>query len=148
MEKLSNTNCYTIKIMVGCREEIQQEATTSLAVAVAVPTLPQVSLTCLRDGPSSWPWVMWDQHPPSPPAKSSFLLVGLGFLFSRMWISLLCNGEKKMEMPFNKQIILSFSPCRCPQRYVAWVGGQGVELGLSGWWEEELERILLHCRTT
>lgn len=27
----------TIKIMVGCREEIQQEATTSLAVAVAVP---------------------------------------------------------------------------------------------------------------
>lgn len=41
----------TIKILVGCREEIEQEATTSLAVAV--PRLPQVRLTCLRDGAGS-----------------------------------------------------------------------------------------------
>lgn len=38
-----------IKTVVGCREEIQQKATTSLTVL----TLPQVSLTCLRDGAGS-----------------------------------------------------------------------------------------------
>lgn len=89
----------SIKIMVGCREEVQQEATTSLAVAVAVPG-------CAHPAPGEphlpqgWSWKL-SQHSASgdvgltltfPQAKSFFLSVGFSL---RMLMSLLTNGEKK-----------------------------------------------------
>lgn len=52
-----------------------------------------------------------------------------------------------VELPVSKPITLSFSPCRCPQRYVPCIGAQRADLGLNGLWEEMVQRILLCCRT-
>lgn len=41
---------------------------------------------------------------------------------------------------------LSFSSCRCPQRYVACVGGQDAELGWMACGKKQFRGILLHCR--
>lgn len=134
----------TKTVTVGHRTEGQQETVTSLATSMAGCAHAALGEPHLPPG-WSWElsqrsgWVMW-AHSPFPLSQV--------FFFKRVDQPANPQGkEVAVELPFKKQIPLSFSRCRCPQRYVVCVRGQGAELGLNGWWEEMVQRILLHCRT-